>query len=222
VYLEIKRTTTQNIKIMKTKVLSIVAIAAIALGIGNTAFADSKDSAAKNNAEVSTVLANVSKISKIEVRGNVELYVSNGDADQVKVYNKYYAETALVQSQNGVLRITSYADQKLIVWIKVADLRAIAAYDNAEVRSFGTLSPLDMTVTLNDNAYANLKVEGYGMSVILNGRAKADLKGNVEEGSIRYNRSATVNTTEFAAAHLSRTIDGVTTTSKKADEFAGL
>lgn len=207
---------------MKTKILSIVAIAAIALGIGNTAFANGKDSATKSNAEVSTVLANVSKISKIEVRGNVEVYVSDGAADEVKVYNKYYAETALVQSQNGVLRITSYADQKLVVWIKASDLRAITAYDNAEVRSFGKLSPLDLTVTLNNSAYANLNVSGYGMNVVLNGRAKADLKGNVEESSIKYDRSATVNITEFVAAHLSRTTDGITTTSKKVDEFAGL
>jgi len=207
---------------MKTKIFSMIAVAAIALGVGTTSYAAVKDSAAKSNTEVSTVLTNVSKISKIEVRGNVELYVSDADSDQVKVYNKYYAESALVQSQNGVLRISSYADQKLVVWVKAADVRAITAYDNAEVRSFGKLSPLDLTVTLNDNAYANLKVSGYGMNVILNGRAKADLKGNVEEGTLKYTRSATVNTTEFAAAHLSRTVEGVTTSSNKTNEFAGL
>ena len=205
---------------MKTKILSMIAIAAIALGVGTTSYAAVKDSAAKSNTEVSTVLTNVSKISKIEVRGNVELYVSDADSDQVKVYNKYYAESALVQSQNGVLRISSYAGQKLVVWVKAADVRAITAYDNAEVKSFGKLSPLDMTVTLNDNAYANLKVSGYGMNVILNGRAKADLKGNVEEGILKYSRSATVNATEFAAAHLTRITDGVT--SNKNTEFAGL
>jgi hypothetical protein len=207
---------------MKTKIFSMIAIAAIALGVGTTSYAAGKDSAARNNTEVGTVLTNVSKISKIEVRGNVELYVSDADSDQVKVYNKYYAESALVQSQNGVLRITSYADQKLVVWVKAADVRAITAYDNAEVRSFGKLSPLDMTVTLNDNAYANLKVDGYGMNVVLSGRAKADLKGSVEEGALTYSRSATVNTTEFAAAHLSRTVEGVTTSSNKTNEFAGL
>jgi len=207
---------------MKTKIFSLIAVAAIALGIGNQALADGKnDSVAKNNNEVSTVLTNVSKINKIEVRGNVELYVSDGEADQVKVYNKYYEQSALVQSQNGVLRISSYAGQKLVVWVKSTDLRAITAYDNAEVRSFGKLSPLDLTVTLNDNAYGKLRVEGYGMNVILKGRAKADLAGNVEEGTLRYNRSATMNSTEFAAAHLVRTIDGLTENSK-ADEFAGL
>jgi len=208
---------------MKTKIFSLVAVAAIALGIGNQALADGKnDSVAKNNNEVSTVLTDVSKISKIEVRGNVELYVSDGEADQIKVYNKYYEQSALVQSQNGVLRISSYADQKLVVWVKSADLRSITAYDNAEVRSFGKLSPLDLTVTLSDNAYAKLKVDGYGMNVILKGRAKADIAGNVEQSNLKYDRSATLNSTEFAAVHLVRSIDGVTKSNAKADEFAGL
>src|ERR1700712_3950714 len=102
---------------MKTKIFSFVTIAAIVLGIGNNTFAATKDSAAKNNNEVSTVLTNVSKINKIEVRGNVELFVSDGANDQVKVYNRYYSESALVQSQKGVLRITSYSAQKLVVWV---------------------------------------------------------------------------------------------------------
>ena len=108
--------------------------------------------AKKSKTEVSTVLNNISKISKIEVRGNVELYISDSETDQVKVYNKYYEQSALVQSQNGVLRITSYADQKLVVWIKAADLRAITAYDNAEVRSFGKLSAIELEVNLHNNA----------------------------------------------------------------------
>src|ERR1700743_785784 len=102
---------------MKTNILTLATVAAIVLGIGTTTLAaDKKDSA--NTHEVSTVLTNVSKINKIEVRGNVVVYVSDNDADQVKVYNKYYQETALVQSQNGTLRISSYTDQKLVVWVK--------------------------------------------------------------------------------------------------------
>src|SRR6202012_2203325 len=127
---------------MKTKILSFVTIAAIVLGISTTTFAATKnDSAAKDN-EVSTVLTNVSKINKIEVRGNVELYISDGSSDQVKVYNRYYSESALVQNQKGVLRISSFSAQKLVVWVTAEQLSAITAYDNAEVRSFGKLSPI--------------------------------------------------------------------------------
>ncbi len=204
---------------MKTKILSFVAIAAIVLGIGNNTFAATKnDSAAKNN-EVSTVVPNVSKINKIEVRGNVELFVTDDENDQVKVYNRYYAESALVQSQKGVLRITSYSAQKLVVWVKASQLSSITAYDNVEVKSFGKLSPIEMEVTLHDNAYANLDVDGYSVNVTLNNRAKADLTGNVTQCNLKYDRSATLNSTNFVAEHMVRTVDGI---DKNTQELVGL
>ena len=218
VYLETNKLTIKILNIMKTKIFSFVAIAAVVLGISNTTIAATKNDSASANSEVSTVLKNVSKISKIEVRGNVELYVSDGAKDEVKVYNRYYSESALVQSQNGILRISSFSAQKLIVWVKAEQLTSIVAYDNAEVKSFGKLSPLDMQVTLHDNAYAKLNVEGYSMNITLNNRAKADLSGNVDQCNLKYNHSATVNSTNFAAQHISRTIDGYA----KAEELVGL
>ncbi|MDO3628261.1 DUF2807 domain-containing protein [Mucilaginibacter sp. BT774] len=192
---------------MKTRIFSLIAIAAVVLGVSNTTLAATKDSAA-NNSEVSTVLK-VSKISKIEVRGNVELYITDGSDDQVKVYNRYYSESALIQNNNGTLRISSFADQKLVVWVKAEQLSSIAAYDNAEVKSFGKISPLEMDITLHDNAYAQLDVDGYSMNITVNNRAKADLSGNVEQCNLKYDRSAYVNSTNFAAAHMTRTTDGV-------------
>jgi hypothetical protein len=205
---------------MKTKIFSFVTIAAIVLGIGNSTYAATKnDSAAKDN-EVSTVLTNVSKINKIEIHGNVELYVSDGTSEQVKVYNRYYAESALVQSQKGVLRISSYSAQKLVVWVTVNELQSISVYDNAEVRSFGKLSPIDLDVTLNNNAYAKLDMGGYRANIIVNDRAKADLTGNISECNLKYNRSASVNSTNFVAEHIIRTVDGIT--KNDSQEFVGL
>jgi hypothetical protein len=202
---------------MKTKILSLVTVAAIVLGIGSQANAAGTKDSAKTH-EVSTVLNNVSKINKIEVRGNVVVYVSDNEADQVKVYNKYYEESALVQSQNGTLRISSYADQKLVVWVKAADLRNIVAYDNAEVRSFGKLSPIDLKVTLNNNAYAKLDLDGHAANITVNDRAKADLMGNVDDCTLRYAHSATVNSTDFAAARMTRMVDA----EAAKDQYAGL
>ena len=88
-------------------------------------------------------------------------------------------------------------------------LTSIAAYDNAEVKSFGKLSPLEMEVTLHDNAYAKLDVEGYSMNITVSNRAKADLTGNVEQCNLKYDRSAYVNSTNFAAAHINRTVDSI-------------
>ncbi len=206
---------------MKTQILSFVTIAAIVLGISNTTLAAAKKDSAATNSEASTVLTNVSRINKIEVRGNVELYVSDGTADQVKVYNRYYAESAVVQNQNGVLHIASYSDQKLVVWITANDLRSITAYDNAEVRSFGKLSPIELDVTLHNNAYAKLDIDGFSANITVNDRAKADLTGNVTECSLRYSYSASVNSTYFVAANITRTVDAVSIV-KKDQEWAGL
>jgi hypothetical protein len=197
----------QNIKTMKTIILTLATISTLALGIGTRSYAavspDSHRDAAKS--QVSTVLNNVSSINKIEVRGNVEVYVSNSESDEVKVYNNYYAESALVQSQNGVLRISSYADQKLVVWIKAADLRAISAYDNAEVKSFGKISPIELDVNLHDNASAQLDMDAYSANVTLNGHATADLSGTASEVSVKRDVATSVNKFNLKAGRLTET-----------------
>jgi len=187
---------------MKTAILTLATIASIALGIGTKTYAAENNGTAKSNNEVSTVLVNVSKISKIEVRGNVELFVSDGESDQVKVYNKYYQQSALVQSQNGVLRITSYADQKLVVWIKAADLRAISVYDNAEVKSFGKLNAIELDVKLHDNASAKLDMDAYSANITVKDRAIADLSGTAGQLNLKHDVTASVNKYDLKAATL--------------------
>lgn len=207
---------------MKTKILSFVTIAAIVLGISNTTLAATKnDSAAKDN-EVSTVLTNISKISKIEVHGNVELYITDGSTDQVKVYNRYYAESAMVQNENGVLRISSYSAKKLVVWVHAYNVRSITAYDNAEVKSFGKLAPIGMDVTLYDNAYAKLDMDGYSANITINDRAKADLTGNVTQCYLKHSRSSSVNSTNFTAADIIRAIEPVNEKKNIEQELVGL
>src|ERR1700749_3724905 len=112
---------------MKTRILSVITILVVVLGFTKPTLA------ATANHDAYTVLNDINNINKIEVHGNVELFVSDANADQVKVYNKYYSETALVQNKNGVLSIASYSTEKLVVWVSAADLRGISAYDNAEI-----------------------------------------------------------------------------------------
>ncbi|RYD92421.1 MAG: hypothetical protein EOP54_20855, partial [Sphingobacteriales bacterium] len=138
---------------MKTIIITIATVCSLIAGTVNVASATGT-----KEANAATVLTNVSHISKIEVRGNVELYVSDGNEDQVKVYNQYYAENALVQNQKGVLRITSYTNKKLVVWVTAADLRSITVYDNAAVKSFGKLSAISLDVQLNNNSSAQLEL----------------------------------------------------------------
>jgi hypothetical protein len=116
---------------MKTIILTTALLLATVFGINNFTYADTI-----KNEQAYTILTAVSSINKIEVHGNVELYVSDGATDQIKVYNQYYKESALVQNQNGTLCISSYKTEKLVVWITASDLRNLSVYDNARVKSF--------------------------------------------------------------------------------------
>jgi hypothetical protein len=185
----------QNIKIMKTQIITLFTALVLASGIAKTTYADT----AKN--ETVTVLTGISAINKIEVHGNVQLYISDGSADQVKVYNKYYAERALVQSRNGVLSISSYKAEKLVVWVTAADLRSVSAYDNAEVRSFGELSKIEFDVDLHNNATAKLSLDAFSTNVTLSDNAKADLSGFANEFSLKNSFGSKVNRNNFTAVH---------------------
>ena len=58
----------------------IAAVFTLILGVSKATYASTE--------EVSTILTEVTSISQIEVHGNVELYLSEGSTEQVKVYNK--------------------------------------------------------------------------------------------------------------------------------------
>lgn len=194
---------------MKTKLFTIITMLVLVGGITGTTYATTH-----NNNNAATVLTDVSKINKIEIHGNVELYVSAGNADQVKVYNKYYGENALVQNQNGVLRISSYKTEKLVVWVTANDLRAISAYDNAQVKSFGNLSVIDLEVNLYNNATAKLNLDTYTANVNVNDRAKIDLSGSASVYNLNHSVNGSVNNNNFVAATYTDTLNGI---GKKAD-----
>jgi hypothetical protein len=181
---------------MKSKLFSLITLSIIALGITKSAHA-----ATSTNAIVTT-LTDISNINKIEVYGNVEVYISDATTDQVKVYNNYYGESALVQSKNGVLRISSYKNEKLVVWVSANDLRTISAYDNAEIRSFGTLSKIELNVDLHNNASAKLNLDAYSANVTVADHSKADLSGSAAEFTLNRNISSSVNNFNFAVIHL--------------------
>jgi len=188
---------------MKTLAITIFTVATIVFGIGNQTQA-----AVNTNNNKGIVLTDITRINKIEIYGNVKLYVSNGPADQVKVYNQYYAESALVQSQNGVLRISSYKGEKLEVWVTAKELNAITAYDNAEISSFGNISTIQLDVKLYNNASANLKLDAYSARVTMNDKTRANLSGTVNEYSVNRSVASSVNRTDLVADHSTEVLNG--------------
>jgi hypothetical protein len=203
---------------MKTQIITIFAALVLSAGVAATTYAKP----VVKNGNV-TVLNDISVINKIEVRGNVELYISNGETDQVKVYNKYYAESALVQDKNGVLRITSYNTEKLVVWVSANDIRTISAYDNSEVKSFGDFSAIDFSVDLHDTASAKLNIDAFNASIVVADQARATLSGRVDQYDVKYSHIANVSYTGFEAVHSTAAQTGIVAAVKvNRDEFAGL
>jgi len=201
---------------MKTQIITIFTALVLSTGIAKAA----NVTAPVTNAAY-TVLTDISAINKIEVYGNVELYISDGSADQVKVYNKYYTESALVQSRNGVLRISSYKAQKLVVWVTANDLRSIAAYDNAEVKSFGDISKIEFNVDLHNNASAKLNLDAFSANVTVSDHAKADLTGTATEFTLNHNVASSVNNYNFKAEHYTENKTGMPVV-KNDEGLAGL
>lgn len=184
---------------MKTQILTIFTALVLSTGIAKTTYA-----AAPAKSQTFTVLTDISAINAIEIHGNVELYISDGETDQVKVYNKYYAESALVQSKSGVLRISSYKAEKLVVWVTAKDLHSVSAYDNATVKSFGNISKIDFSVSLYNNASAKLNLDVFNADVTVNDHATASLSGNAAEYNLKYNHTENINQTDFVAQHTSK------------------
>ncbi len=180
---------------MKTSIVTFLAVLSLAFGINNSANA----ATVKNADDTYTVLTDITAINKIEVYGNVQLFVSDGPADQVKVYNKYYSESALVQNKNGVLRISSYKADKLVVWVTANDLRGISAYDKAEVKSFGDLSKIEFDVDLHDNATAKLNINVFNANVTVADNAKICLNGRVNDFALKCDHDENVDNKNFFA-----------------------
>jgi hypothetical protein len=188
-------------KHMKTSMLSFVIALSALTGLSNIS------SAAASGKEAVTILTQASPVNKIEVRGNVELYVSDGPTDQVKVYNQYYSENALVQGQDGILRIASYGNQKLVVWVTSNSLQKVSLYNNASVKSFGRLSVIALDVNLYDNTSARLDMDAVVINIKLHTRAKADLSGSVSNATLNCDYSSTLNYAMLNSEHLEKTVN---------------
>jgi len=183
---------------MKKFILTLTTIVIAVITTTNFTYANAK----KNDV---TILSKIGAINKIEVRGNVEVNISNGTKDEVTVNNNYYAESALIQDEGGVLRISSYKNEKLIVYVTVNDLRTITAYDDAVIKSDGIFSAIELNVNLYNHAYAGLNLDNYAANITVNDQAKTDLKGSVTEYNITYSNSSTINHTELNAANTTET-----------------
>ena len=81
------------------------------------------------------------------------------------------------------------------------DLRAISAYDNAEVKSFGNISKIEFAVDLHDNAAAKLDLNAFAASLTVKDNARADLTGSADQLNLYRDIESNVKSNNFSAGH---------------------
>jgi hypothetical protein len=155
------------------------------------------------NAET-TKLTWLSKFYKIEVHGNVRLHLLQGEENAVEMRGTYFDHNALLQVDNGVLRVTCYRAERLDVWVTLYDLSSIDAYDNVLVDTYGKLSLIELSVELFNKAKANLNLDCFATHIKLNDNSLADISGTAMESDLAVNYASTLNSTGFLADQISR------------------
>lgn len=179
---------------MKTAIKTLFAIALTTV-LSTTVASTVK--AADNN--TITVLSEVKKVNKINVSGNVEVILVQSPTESVKVYDNYYSKNALVQQQDGELRISSFNKETLTVVVYVNSLSTITASDNAKVKTYGKFNALSLDVNLKDNATANLNTNTVSLNSNLSGQSNLTLAGSTSEYNATMGSVAKVNLDQFAA-----------------------
>jgi hypothetical protein len=183
---------------MKTTFLKI-AIVLLMLVAGKNSFA-----ATSEKGQSYTELTWINNFYKIEVHGNVQLHLLSGDKCKVEMNSTYFDHNALVQVENGILRITCYRKERLNVWVTTDDLRALSAYDNTLVQTEGKFSSLELDIELFNKAKAELNLDCLVDNIKLNDRSMADITGTAMESDLTANYAATLNSANFIVDQISR------------------
>lgn len=179
---------------MKTSIKNLFAVALASLLLTSSSFA-----ATPIKPNQVTVLNQVKNISKIEVKGNVEVILVQAPVESVKVYDSYYAKNALVQQQNGVLRISSFQKETLTVAVYVRNLASIEAADNASVTTLGKVNFLSLDVVLTGKAKADLNASTVSLTTVVKDNATLNLSGYTTDLHASMGANANLNLAQFKA-----------------------
>ena len=155
---------------------------------------------AAENAPIVTEIKENAIITKIFVKGNVEVFITQGEEQSIKVYDNYYGKNALTQVENdGTLRISSHSDKKLSVWVTVENLKSIEAHDQSVVYSANKLTALDLQVTLSNSAMAYLEIDTYQLNTIISDSSKLVLEGKTEIQNVNASNYSNLDISKFEA-----------------------
>lgn len=180
---------------MKTSIKTLFAAALTTIILGTASLAAN---ATENNSNY-TNLTSVKNISKIKISGNVKLILVQDAKESIEVYDNYFAKNALVQQQNGELRISSFTSTPLTVIAHVNNITNIEASNTSTVKTTGNFNLLDLNVILNDGATADIKANTVSLTTNINGSANLVLSGSTEYYTAVLGSSAKVGMNDFTA-----------------------
>lgn len=184
---------------MKSIIKNFIAAGITATVILGTTFAAQADSGKK----MATVLPTLKNFRKISVSGNVELILIQDAEENVKVYNDYYANNALVQQNADVLRISSFGKEKLTVMVHVKNLYAIEAQDHASVKTYGSFNLLGLDVVLHDQATADINANTVSLTTMAGEGTQLRLAGTTDNYTAKIGDNANLNLEGFTAQNTS-------------------
>ncbi|MGM9476543.1 GIN domain-containing protein [Pedobacter sp. GSP4] len=180
---------------MRTSIKNLFAAALTTIILGTASVAANAN---ENNSHY-TNITSVKNITKIKVSGNVKVILVQDAKESVQVYDNYYAKNALVQQQDGELRVSSFTKEPLTVIAHVNNITAIEASNNSSVVTSGNFSLLNLNVVLNDNALAEIKANTLNLTTSINGSSNLVLSGATENYTAVLSTSAKVEMNNFAA-----------------------
>ena len=184
-----------------SKMLALIVLAFVVIFISS-----SRKAKAADKTLLVTEFKDVKHINKLVVMGNVDVYLTQGTKENLKVYDNYYSKNALVHWENGELRITSFDKEKLTVTITVSNLSAIEASGNVNVRSMNELSTIDLDIQLKNNATAQIEAQAVNISSSLQDQSKLELSGESENQHLALSDVAKYEATRFISPNRSMTI----------------
>ncbi|MBY0541866.1 MAG: DUF2807 domain-containing protein [Sphingobacteriaceae bacterium] len=183
---------------MKFSIKNLFATALTLVVLTGSAFASTTNPS--NNV---TVLTQVKNINKIVVSGNVEVLLIQAPVESVKVYDSYYAKNALVQQQNGELRISSFEKQTLTVAVYVRELSTIELGDNSTVKTYGKVNFLSLDVILKGSAKADINANTFNLTTTVKDNANLELSGSTTDHYASLSSNAKMNMDQFKADNTS-------------------
>lgn len=179
---------------MTTSIKNLFAAALTVITLSTSAFA-ATDVKEKNV----TVLTQVKNINKIVVSGNVEVILVQAPTESVKVYDSYYSKNALVQQEDGILRISSFQKETLTVAVYVRNLSTIEANNDVKIKTQGKINFLALSVVLKDNATAQINANTVALYTDVNHNASLTLSGSSTDYHAVLGTTAKLNMDGFNA-----------------------